>query len=405
MVNFTALFINFTWILLPITIYLIYEVYVENIDINKNELVLNFCLFSSLYLMFRFGSFNNIYIFSIVFDFIVLLFYIKKNIFSSLLVSFIVIYLCYIYGFNLYIFSLKFILYLFMYLLFKGNKKFMILCFIIGFLFLCSLFLINSIDFYSGICYVIYYFSSYFLILFFLKAEKIVEINISYKELMRQNQLRESLFKISHEIKNPIAVCKGYLDMFDINNMSHFEKYIPIIKSEINKTLNLLQDFSACSKVKIECDIIDISLLISDIVDNFKLMFDNNNISVINDVSDDEIFIFGDYNRLNQVFLNIIKNSIEAIDYNKKSYIKISAFVDSSDVKIIVEDNGIGMSLEVLEKVAEPFYTTKSNGTGLGVLLSTEIISAHKGSLKYESEEGVGTCAVITLPLYNELAS
>lgn len=404
MTNFSDVFINFTWILLPIMIYLIYEVYTENIDINKNDLVLSFCLFSSLYLMFRFGSFKNVYVFSIVFDFMILLFYIKNNVFSSVLVSFIVLYLCLMFGFNLYVFSFKYILYFILYFL-KPKKNFMLFCFFSGFLCLITEYLINSTSIYDCFCYTIYYFISYFLILFFLKAEKIVEINISYKELMRQNQLRESLFKISHEIKNPIAVCKGYLDMFDVNNMSHFEKYIPIIKSEINKTLNLLQDFSACNKVNIECDIIDISLLIDDIVDNFKLMFDSKNIKFSASIGDDEIYIYGDYNRLNQVFLNIIKNSIEAIDCNKESFIKISSLVDSNNVKIFIEDNGVGMSSEVLSKVAEPFYTTKSNGTGLGVLLSTEIINAHKGTLVYESEEGVGTCAVITLPLYNEFAS
>ena len=241
---------------------------------------------------------------------------------------------------------------------------------------------------------------SYIIILFLIKAEKIIEINISYKELMRESQLRESLFKISHEIKNPIAVCKGYLDMFDVNNIDDFKKYIPIIKSEVDKTLNLLHDFSACKKVNLDLDIVDVSLLIEDITNNFKLMFDNRNIDFYVDIPDDEIYIYGDYNRLNQVFLNIIKNSIEAIDYDKKSFIRVSVDVFDKVVKVTIEDNGVGMNDYVLSKISEPFYTTKPNGTGLGVLLSNEIISAHNGSIDYESEEGVGTIVVITLPLY-----
>ena len=114
------------------------------------------------------------------------------------------------------------------------------------------------------------------------------------------------------------------------------------------ETLNLLQDFSACKKVKLECDIIDISLLLDEIIGNFKLLFDSKNIKFSAEVSDDEIFVYGDYNRLNQVLLNIIKNSIEAIDYNKQSHIRIHTEVASDSVKIFVEDNGIGMSSDVM---------------------------------------------------------
>ena len=129
-------------------------------------------------------------------------------------------------------------------------------------------------------------------------------------------------------------------------------------------------------------------------------MFDSHNIDFIVDSIEDEIYIYGDYNRLNQVFLNIIKNSIEAIDYNKKSFIKVSVSISDKLVKVGIEDNGVGMNEYVLSKISEPFYTTKPDGTGLGVLLSNEIISAHNGSIDYKSEEGIGTLVVITLPLY-----
>ena len=92
MSRFNEAFINFTWVLLPVVVFLIYEVYNENINKKKNDLALAFCLISSLYLMFRFGSFNNVYIFSIVFDFVILVFYVKRKIFSGLLVSIFMIF-------------------------------------------------------------------------------------------------------------------------------------------------------------------------------------------------------------------------------------------------------------------------------------------------------------------------
>lgn len=401
MANFSVFFMNFIWILFPVMVYLIYEAYTENTNKKKNDLVLNFCLFSSLYLIVRFGTFYGS-IFGIVFDSIILIFYIKKNVFSAVLGSLFVIFYLTKHDTDLYVIVFKYFAYFILYFVCKTKRKFYIpFTFFLSFLCLIVICLIRYVSISEIIEYVLYYFITYVVIMFLIKGEKIIEINISYKELMKENQLRESLFKISHEIKNPIAVCKGYLDMFDTNNMSHFEKYIPIIKSEINKTLNLLQDFSACSKIKIECDIIDVSLLIDDIMNNFKLMFDDRNIDFMFEEIDDEIFIYGDYNRLNQVLLNIIKNSIEAIDYNKKSYIKIYTKLVDRCIKIFVEDNGIGISKENMSRISEPFYTTKQDGTGLGVLLSMEIINAHSGSLDYESIEGLGTTAIITLPLYD----
>lgn len=400
MSHFNEAFINFTWVLLPVVVFLIYEVYNENINKRKNDLALEFCLLSSLYLMFRFGSFNNVYIFSIVFDFVILIFYIKEKRLSGLLISIFMIFIYYKLGLNILIFIFKLITYFIFRLLCKSKKNFLLLSYVSGFTFLIVSCFLRNIYIKLLFEYLVYYSVCYIIILFLIKAEKIIEINISYKELMRESQLRESLFKISHEIKNPIAVCKGYLDMFDVNNIDDFKKYIPIIKSEVDKTLNLLHDFSACKKVNLDLDIVDVSLLIEDITNNFKLMFDNRNIDFYVDIPDDEIYIYGDYNRLNQVFLNIIKNSIEAIDYDKKSFIRVSVDVLDKVVKVTIEDNGVGMNDYVLSKISEPFYTTKPNGTGLGVLLSNEIISAHNGSIDYESEEGVGTIVVITLPLY-----
>ena len=400
MSHFNEAFINFTWVLLPVVVFLIYEVYNENINKRKNDLALEFCLLSSLYLMFRFGSFNNVYIFSIVFDFVILIFYIKEKRLSGLLISIFMIFIYYKLGLNILIFIFKLITYFVFRLLCKSKKNFLLLSYVSGFTFLIVSCFLRNIYIKLLFEYLVYYSVCYIIILFLIKAEKIIEINISYKELMRESQLRESLFKISHEIKNPIAVCKGYLDMFDVNNIDDFKKYIPIIKSEVDKTLNLLHDFSACKKVNLDLDIVDVSLLIEDITNNFKLMFDNRNIDFYVDIPDDEIYIYGDYNRLNQVFLNIIKNSIEAIDYDKKSFIRVSVDVFDKVVKVTIEDNGVGMNDYVLSKISEPFYTTKPNGTGLGVLLSNEIISAHNGSIDYESEEGVGTIVVITLPLY-----
>lgn len=393
MFNFTTFFTNLTWILFPLMIFLIYEAYSENINNKKNNTILDFSLLTSLYLIIRFGNYENKYILEVTFDAIIVLMYLKKRNIGSIITTFIgLIY----FKEHIILLILKYIIFLIISIIYKNNKKY----YLISTFATC----IISIIFFNSFNDIIYYFICYAVIyainILFIKAENIIEINISYKELMKEQKLRKSLFKISHEIKNPIAVVKGYLDMFDTNNIDHLKKYIPIIKSEINRTLNLLQDFSACNKINIDRDILDVVMLLEDIEEKFSLMFDKKNVEFVVDISDDEIFINGDYNRLSQVLVNMIKNSIEAIDENKESYIKISTDLVHNKVKIIIEDNGIGIPKENMDKISEPFFTTKQNGTGLGVLLSKEIITAHDGVIEYDSIEKIGTTVTITLPLY-----
>lgn len=395
MTNFSNLFMNFAWILFPIMVFLIYEAYTENINTKQNELILHFCLITSLYLIIRCGTFENyIQILEITLDTIILILYIKKQQKLSLISTIILLLTI---KTNIIPLIIKYITYMVAYKLYKNKTKFIILTFATRTFQIITIILISNMPKQQLIEYIFYYAITYFLILFIIQTEKIIQINISYKELMKEQQLKESLFKISHEIKNPIAVCKGYLDMCNEKNCN---KYIPILKSEINKTLNLLQDFSACNKIKIELDILDISLLIEEIKENLSLMFDKQNITFKITPIEDEIYIYGDYNRLNQVLLNIIKNSIEAKDKNKDSYIKIYTETINNKIKIYIEDNGIGIKKENLNRISEPFYTTKRNGTGLGVLLSKEIVKAHKGKIEYISEENIGTTVIITLPIY-----
>lgn len=402
--NFSMFFTNSTWILLPLMIFLIYEAYSENVNNKKNNTLLSYSLFTSLYLIIRFGNYGtSTYILEITFDTMIVIYYMKKHVISGILISVIgFIYLNSLFDADIFIIIFKYITYFGIYLLYKDNEKlYLSFTFISGLFCLSTMIIVNKFSQQLIIDYFLYYVITFFMTIFFIKAEKIIEINLSYKELMKEQQLRESLFKISHEIKNPIAVCKGYLDMYEKKNQEHFEKYIPIIKSEINRTLDLLQDFSACSKIKIECDIVDIGLLLEDITNNFTLMFDNKNIKLHFDILDDEIYIYGDYNRLNQVLVNMIKNSIEAMDVNKDSFIKIYTKKTDETISIYIEDNGIGISEENFERISEPFFTTKSNGTGLGLVFSSEIITLHNGTLEYETEENVGTTAIITLPIYN----
>lgn len=239
-----------------------------------------------------------------------------------------------------------------------------------------------------------------FIVLAMYKTSKnILKDHLTHNELLKNNQIHLSLFKITHEIKNPIAVIKCYLDMINIEEQEQVKKYIPIIKSEIDRILILLQDFLLINKLNLNKDTMDINLLLEEQINKLNYLMDEKNIKLDIDLIDEDVYINGDYNRLGQVILNLIKNSVESFDKQKNKIIKISSNISSNNYNLIIEDNGNGMSKDVLKKIKEPFYTTKKRGSGLGISLSNEIIKAHQGTLKYISEENKGTKAIINIPI------
>ena len=177
------------------------------------------------------------------------------------------------------------------------------------------------------------------------------------------------------------------------------KKYVPILKEEINRTLLLLQDYLSISKVRIEKDYMDMNMLVEEVMNHFNLMLKEKNIESSIDLIDDDIYIMGDYNRLTQVLINLLKNSIEAIPKERHGKITITTKTINRQFYLEVKDNGEGITKEVMDKIQEPFFTTKPNGTGLGVSLSREIIKAHQGKITYESEPFQGTTVKIWIPI------
>lgn len=364
-------------LIFPIIVYLFYCTYNNNLNKEQSKLFLDISILSSLYLLVIYDSkFIIFYNIPLIFAFM------KKRTFVSIIITTIILF-----SLNFSVINIaEYIIYFIIYFFYKKN----ILC-----LFLIIKFIFNN-NFLTSILFVII---TYLVLFLYKKGEDIIKLHMNIKELEKEKQLRSSLFKITHEIKNPIAVCKSYLDMFDINNKDHI-RYIGILKEEMDKILLLLQDFLSMNKIKIEKEILDINFLLEDIVNQFEPILKDKNIKFIHNICEEEIFVEGDYNRLNQVFINIIKNSIEAI--NDKGVIKLDYEIDRN-FKIIIEDNGCGITEDQIEKIKEPFYTTKKNGTGLGVSLSIEIIKAHNGKIDYIPLKK-GLKVIVELPI-NELTS
>ena len=396
---------NIVLIIFPILMYLVFSCYNSLNDRKMEKMVFLITIFTSLYLSFvyDFGNTKLLLFCNIP----VLVCYFKKEGFLGTILSIIVITVSYFrYDANIYVTVLKYLCYFVTYMFLYKRKEFdylflKITAVIQGLFISFEYFMtthegmeqIMKLFIYILVIYILTFFSLYLLKL----ANNISTLYSTVNRVSEENKLKNSLFKLTHEIKNPIAVCKGYIDMIDLNNTSKSEKYIGIIKSEIERSLNVIADFMDYSKIKINKEIFDVSLLLDEIYDSFSLLINSKKIKFNYDNIDDEIYLWGDYDRLKQVFVNVIKNSIEAV--NNDGIIDMGVRINNKKIIVTISDNGIGMNNDELKNVKEMFYTTKKNGTGLGVALSNEIIMAHNGKMEYESIRNVGTKCIITLPL------
>ncbi len=392
-------------IVFPILMYLVFSCYNSLANKKIEKIVFIVTVLGSLYMSFLFNLENNKLL--LFCNIPVLICYFKKEGLFGIVLSILVILISYIkYDVNIFITILKYFSYFITYILLYRRKEFNYLFFkisaIIQGFFISFEYFMNTYDgidkIISLFIYIlVVYLLTFFCLYLFKLADNVSSLYSMMNKIQSENKLKNSLFKLTHEIKNPIAVCKGYLDMMDLSNIDKSSKYINIIKSEIDRSLNVIADFMEYSKIKVNKEIFDMVMLMDDIYESFEILIKDKNIKFNYHNKYEEIYVWGDYDRLKQVFVNIIKNSIEAIENN--GIINLDISLEGKNVFISISDNGIGMDKEQLENIKEMFYTTKKNGTGLGVALSNEIILAHNGVMEYESEINKGTKCIVKLPV------
>ncbi|MEH7124901.1 ATP-binding protein [Bacillus sp. JJ1773] len=212
---------------------------------------------------------------------------------------------------------------------------------------------------------------------------------------------------IAHEIRNPLTTVKGYIQLIKpyLFEMG-IEHYADIALDEINRANELIFDLLNLSKPQVnQKKAVSLNQLLKDVTRQYEGEKIINNIKMEVQLSYETLIILANDKQLKQVLTNIIKNAIEAImikgNENCKK-ITLSLKKETSQAYIIIEDNGCGMTAEILEHIFTPFYTTKESGTGIGLSICKKIIEAHNGSFHISSLAGKGTNIQIKLPLYNQ---
>ncbi|MEH7177385.1 ATP-binding protein [Neobacillus vireti] len=218
----------------------------------------------------------------------------------------------------------------------------------------------------------------------------------------RLNIIGELAAGIAHEIRNPMTALKGFIQLLEPSIRAEHSMYYDVITSELARIDSIINEFLILAKPQeIRFTEKDICQIMRETVDLLSAQAVLYNVQFSTFYEDFLPSIFCEPNQLKKVFINLIKNAIEVMPSGGTITIKINQF-DDQFIQISIRDTGIGIPKEKLNKLGEPFYTTKETGNGLGLMVSYRIIEEHNGYIHVESEEGIGTIFKIVLPYRHE---
>lgn len=225
------------------------------------------------------------------------------------------------------------------------------------------------------------------------------ELELFNNELQRSEKMEiisELAASVAHEVRNPLQVTRGFLQLLSEKSTGDAQSYLVMALSELDRASDIITDFLTFAKPEFE------QILLLNVQDEFKhiesilrpLCHMNGGKMVLD--MEGQLWVKGNPSKFKQAFINIIKNSIESL--GDDGYIQMSAYVREDKVYIHIKDNGEGMDQGVLNRLGEPYFSNKTKGTGLGLMVTFRIIEAMQGEITFVSKKGAGTESIIILP-------
>lgn len=249
------------------------------------------------------------------------------------------------------------------------------------------------------------------------RLEKMELEKAKSEDLMVQSSKMAALGKmaagIAHEINNPLQIIgdqagwmKDLLDSEDMktnDNYQEFEQCIKKIERQVNRSREITHRLLRFGRrMETTQDMVDVNNLLSETITFLENEAHYRDITIQTQYDTGLPEVTTDSNQLQQVFLNIIDNAIDAVGQSGKIFVRTAQVSNSSkEILVTIQDNGPGMPKEVLARIFDPFFTTKraDEGTGLGLSISYSIVEKLRGKITVSSEEGKGTTFIITLPI------
>ncbi|ANS38113.1 PAS domain-containing protein [Bacillus velezensis] len=202
---------------------------------------------------------------------------------------------------------------------------------------------------------------------------------------------------IAHEIRNPLTAIKGFLQLMK-PTMGENEHYFEIVFSELSRIELILSELLMLAKPQQNAvkERVNLKKIISEVTALLETQANLKGIFIKTDYEHDSMYINGDQNQLKQVFINLIKNAVESMPDGGTVHILMTE--DEYSVNVTVKDEGDGIPENVLKRIGEPFLTTKEKGTGLGLMVTFNLIKNHQGAIQVDSKPDRGTAFHITFP-------
>jgi two-component system, sporulation sensor kinase E len=231
-------------------------------------------------------------------------------------------------------------------------------------------------------------------------GKDVTQIRETEKRLRRTEKLSvvgELSASVAHEIRNPLTSLKGFVQLLKMEDEKH-HLYYKIMLDELDRINHIVGELLLLAKPqKVLYKNVDIQNILSDVVSLLKTEASLHNIQIELVSSEDKMKLECAPNQLKQLFINIIKNAIDAS--KQGDVVTISLDRIGENISIIIKDNGCGISNERLKRLGEPFYSSKEKGTGLGLTVSFNIVQSHSGKIQFNSEQNKGTVVQIDLPI------
>ncbi|KRE58436.1 sensor histidine kinase [Paenibacillus sp. Soil750] len=226
------------------------------------------------------------------------------------------------------------------------------------------------------------------------------ELELYNHQLQRTEKMQiisELAASIAHEVRNPLQVTRGFLQLLSGKSVEHDKSYFTMAIQELDRASGIITDFLTFAKPELDTlvelnlqhELAQIETMMTPLV-----LLNNGELDV--HVPEPQI-ILGNSSKFKQALINIIKNSIESL--HEEGHITINAWAEGGTAVIRIADNGEGMEPEQIAKLGEPYFSTKTKGTGLGLMVTFRIIEVMEGTLKFHSEKGKGTEAIVRFPL------
>lgn len=225
-----------------------------------------------------------------------------------------------------------------------------------------------------------------------------------YRRLEHSDQLSitgEIAASIAHEVRNPMTTLHGFLQLLEHKVTGDAHKYVTVIQEEVIRINEILSEMLTLAKPVVdEVTIFSLSVLVDDVLTLLrpKALLDQITVICDNRLTEPAL-IQANPNRMKQVLVNLLKNSMEAMSASGILTVQLSEQEDGM-LQVLVSDNGAGMDKEMIETIFSPFVSSKQGGTGLGLPFVKKTITEYGGSVAVSSELGKGTVFCLTIPRY-----